>query len=64
MPPVLGCAAGEGSIQWAATSLTSRCRQIDEVTRYAHLLVRAAAGKLVRLEVEDGVAHLVIRKVK
>ncbi len=41
-----------------------RCSQVEEVTRYAHLLVRAAGGELVRLEVEDGVAHLVIRKTK
>jgi len=41
-----------------------RCGQVDEVTRYAHLLIRAAGGELVRLDVEDGVAHLVIRKIK
>ncbi|MDQ7820374.1 MAG: hypothetical protein QN173_04165 [Armatimonadota bacterium] len=41
-----------------------RCRQVEEVMRYAYLLVRAAGGELVRLEVEDGVAHLVIRKVR
>jgi hypothetical protein len=41
-----------------------RCGQVEEVMRYAYLLVRAAGGELVRLEVEDGVAHLVIRKVR
>lgn len=41
-----------------------RCSQVAEVKQYAPILVRAAGGELVRLEIEDGVAHLVIRKVK
>lgn len=41
-----------------------RCSQVDEVRHYAPVLVRAAGGELVRLDVEDGVAHLVIRKLK
>lgn len=41
-----------------------RCSQVAEVKRYAPILVRAAGGELVRLEIEDGIAHLVIRKVR
>lgn len=41
-----------------------RCSQVDEVTQYASILVRAAGGELVTLERENGIAHLVIRKVK
>ncbi|HEV8352739.1 MAG TPA: hypothetical protein VGR24_00920 [bacterium] len=31
-----------------------RRSQVEEVTQYAPILVRAAGGKLVSLEVEDG----------
>jgi len=41
-----------------------RCSQVEEVTQYAPILVRAAGGELVSLEIEDGIARLVIRKVK
>ncbi|MDR7433988.1 MAG: hypothetical protein QN189_02535 [Armatimonadota bacterium] len=41
-----------------------RCGQVEEVQKYAPILVRAAGGELVSLEVEGTVARLVIRKVK
>lgn len=41
-----------------------RCSQVEEVTQYAPILIRAAGGELVSLDVEDGIAHLVIRKIK
>ena len=39
-----------------------RCSQVEEWTRYASVLVRAAGGELAHLDVEGGIAHLVIRK--
>ncbi|MDR5695283.1 MAG: hypothetical protein QN198_06015 [Armatimonadota bacterium] len=41
-----------------------RCSQVEEVQKYAPILVRAAGGELVSLEVKGTVARLVIRKVK
>jgi hypothetical protein len=41
-----------------------RCSQVEEVQKYAPILVKAAGGELVSLHVEGGIARLVIRKVK
>lgn len=41
-----------------------RCSQVEEVQKYAPILVRAAGGELVSFDVEGGVARLVIRKIK